>query len=123
PGCMLLTCGILKIDRNAKYIAAVLSLVVGPFWYRWGLSYGTLPFLLSISSASICAALCYRFCDEEMEFSSWHAAALIPAVSFSIFWTPGALIVAPLLLFTLCKSIKRPYRMRMIVPLCLLAII
>lgn len=81
----------------AATFAATLSIACSSIWYRWGLSYGTLPFLLSVSALPLAFACMERMLASRSRISLTLATTFIVSASLSIFWSLGVLLLAPVL--------------------------
>ncbi len=77
-------------------IAIVLTLSNSLLWYRWALKYGTVGFLLSSSLVPLVLILANQFLDRNARFSIKDGMLLVAFTTVMLFWSPTALIFAPL---------------------------
>jgi hypothetical protein len=74
----------------------ILTLSNSLLWYRWALKYGTVGFLLSSSLVPLVLILANQFLDRNTRFSLKDGALLLIFTTLMLFWSPTALVFAPL---------------------------
>ena len=84
---------------SATAFAAIFGVSCSTIWYRWGLSYGTLPFLLSVSALPLAFACIEQMILQREKISFSLAVTFIFSASLTVFWSLGALLLAPTLFF------------------------
>jgi hypothetical protein len=104
PGALFWATRVQSNSSVPAYVAAILGMSVASLWYRWGLSYGTLPFLISVSFLPLCLSLCVQYASPGGPFSVRAAATFVFASSMAIFWTPCVLLLVPLVLGALLHT-------------------
>ncbi len=82
----------------AQCLASLFALINSLVFYRWGLAYGTLPFLLSISLIPLIVAL---LAVPNEKRTPWWVIAIVIATTLSCFWSPSVLLLAPIFAFVL----------------------
>ena len=89
--------------RTTAAVAAILSVSSGLLWYRWGLKYGTMGFLVSATLFPLCVALSIKFLNDKKP--SWRQIALLVVVTTLTFlWSPSMLAISPLGLLALARA-------------------
>ncbi|NLF24141.1 MAG: hypothetical protein GX589_00585 [Deltaproteobacteria bacterium] len=103
---------LLKLRAPGPAIAAVLSLCLGLVWYRWGLKYGTLGFVMSAALMPLCLVQVSRILDAEVVFGKTEAVIFIAAATLMVMWPLSGIAFVPLAfwgLFLLPKVLKKKY--------------
>jgi len=99
----------LHLAHPAPAFAALLALASTFAWYKWGLKYGTIGFVVSASLVPLSLALVSRFTDPDDPFP-WSIAILtVCSISLMIMWSASGLVFIPALLFVLAR-VQRLYR-------------
>ena len=84
-------------------LAALLASAPTLFWYRWGLSYGTLGFLSAVSFAPLALALISK-AIEHGSLRHGQAVLMCVAISFCVFWPLAAIVLLPAVLLGLIRA-------------------
>lgn len=90
----------------APALAAVLALTASLLWYRWGLKYGTLGFLVSATLLPLNLALASRLCDPEHRPSPVEFFLSIASFTLMLFWSPSGLAFIPVAVLALSRISK-----------------
>jgi hypothetical protein len=102
PTTSYLAARVLNAERVVASVAAVIAMSSSLFWYRWGLKYGTVGFVVSTSMMPLCIALYLRFISSNTP--QWrHVALLIGSSTLMLLWSPSGIALNPRVLFTITK--------------------
>lgn len=101
-------------------ISSTLSVCSGLFWYRWGLKYGTVGFIVSTALFPLVVALVLRFISETTP--RWRLClALTVASSLMLLWSPSGIAALPLALIALPRVLRIITSRRHLATLALIA--
>lgn len=103
PGAAFLAAKIGGYSAATGAVAGILTMSCSHFWYRWTLSYGTLGFALSAALVPLNLVLLTRIVERDSEFKFIHALVFCCSLSLMLLWSPSALMIAPLLLYSLFR--------------------
>jgi hypothetical protein len=112
---------ILKLEKPAASLAALLSLSTNLLWYRWALKYGTLGFITSSTLLPLVFSLASKAVHPETSLSFKEALLLIFVTSLTVMWTPAGIVFVPTMLyglFSIKKIIKKKHALLILVSLC-----
>lgn len=124
PGSILFAARRSGAGQLGAYAAGCLSLASSLFWYRWGLVFGTMGFITSMSLLPACLALCSRLLDPEEPFRARDALITTLCCSLVLFWSPAALVLIPAVLYGAARAravIAKPWALVAIAALCLIS--
>lgn len=96
PLCSWYTVRLERVPPPGPAIAAILSLSVSLLWYKWGLKYGTMGFIISTTLAPVVYTLSTRLMAPGEELSRFQAFIFVGATSLMLMWTPLGLAFLPL---------------------------
>jgi hypothetical protein len=97
---------------TASLVAGIVGVTASALWYRWALSYGTLPFLLSMAALPVVVSACRSVVVVDECFTWGTALLLFASGSLAIFWPLSGVVLIPLLGGVLLYVILRRYRKR-----------
>ena len=86
-----------ELGNTSAAVAAVLAMTVGLLTYRWGLKYGSMGFVTSLSLLPVALTLAARAVDPDLAISKAEAIATTLLVSAMFLWSPTVLVLIPLL--------------------------
>jgi hypothetical protein len=89
-------------DKTTRSVTALLAMCSSLFWYRWGLKYGTIGFIISTSLIPLVCALFLRFISTSA--LRWgEIAAFAATTTLMLLWSPSGIALLPLALIALPK--------------------
>lgn len=87
-------------DRTTRSVTALLAMCSSLFWYRWGLKYGTVGFIISTSLIPLVSAFFLRFISTPA--LRWgEIAAFAATTTLMLLWSPSGIALLPLALIAL----------------------
>lgn len=102
PGATYLAARLLTFERAVAAVSAVVAMSSSLFWYRWGLKYGTVGFIVSTSLMPLTVACLTRFLHQNV--LTWREIFLFVLTStLMLLWSPSGLALLPLGLIALPK--------------------
>lgn len=84
-------------------ISAVLALTTSLLWYRWGLKYGTLGFVVSVSLLPLNIILARRIISTNGALTCRELLLAFATFSLMLFWLPSGLVFLPALILCLFR--------------------
>lgn len=94
---------ILKFDKVAAGISAILALCSNIFWYRWCLKYGAMGFVTSTTLVPLALALGYKLIEHSEEFRARWVLFTAITVSLTLQWPLMGIVFIPLFGFALLR--------------------
>lgn len=89
---------ILRCNRPTAAIAATLAIAPSLLWYRWGLKYGTMGFVVSTALAPLCWALWFQVA-QSAKLLSWRLLiSTLIVTTLVAFWSLAPIAIAPVAL-------------------------
>jgi hypothetical protein len=102
PAATYLAARLLTFERAVAAVSAVVAMSSSLFWYRWGLKYGTVGFIVSTSLMPLTIACLTRFLYQNA--LTWREISLFVLTStLMLLWSPSGLALLPLGLIALPK--------------------
>jgi hypothetical protein len=102
PAATYLAARLLTFERAAAAVSAVVAMSSSLFWYRWGLKYGTVGFIVSTSLMPLTIACLIRFLHQNV--LTWREISLFVLTStLMLLWSPSGIALLPLGLIVLPK--------------------
>lgn len=95
-----------KLPTPTPALAAIIALGSNLLWYRWGLKYGTMGFVTSVSLLPFVSALAVRVVDEDEPISPVQAALFVVTASLVALWSLAAVALLPIAIFGLFRIAK-----------------
>jgi hypothetical protein len=101
---------VLKLSNLVIGLHVVISLTSSMLWYRWGLSYGTLGFILSMSFLPLNTILLDKILKEEGSLDFFKCILIASSMSLMFLWSLSILPILLVCAFSLpqvFKALKR----------------
>jgi hypothetical protein len=120
PGATYLAARLEKVPSQAASIAVLLSLSCGYLWYKWGLAYGTIGFIISTSLIPLNLVLVSKILSRDQELNNIEALLFIISCTFMLFWSLSGVVFFPLILlglFSIVRLLKKRYILLIILAL------
>lgn len=102
---------LLRCSKPTAALAATLAIAPSLLWFRWGLKYGTMGFVVSTGLAPLCWALWFRVAQRTKPLSWRLWLGTLVVTTLVAFWSLAPIAIAPIalaFLFDGWRSVVRP---------------
>ena len=106
PLSLYLSSKVLKLSSDVAWIASLLSLATGYYWYKWCLQYGTLGFVIATILLPLNLVLFSKFLNTKDKFSLIYSMIFVITFSLMLFWSLSGIVFVPLILVGIYKIFK-----------------
>jgi hypothetical protein len=101
PGFIYFAARSLGFNSTTGAIGALLSLTASLIWYRWGLKYGSMGFVVSATLVPYCLALALKIVSKESIITPREAVLFVVTFSLMLLWSLTAIIFIPIIVYAL----------------------
>lgn len=101
-------------SKPTAALAATLAIAPSLLWFRWGLKYGTMGFVVSTALAPLCWALWFRVAQRTRPLSWRLWVSTFIVTTLVAFWSLAPIAIAPVALAFLCDGWRGLGRRRLL---------